>query len=182
MHAVEPPSDGSHSHEDGRSSGAGGRMDRLLEALSVLLALVGGAVLLAAAALAGGSVVGRWLWSTPVAGDVELMQVACAVSIALFLPYCQRRGDHVMVAFFTGRASRAVRRRLDAAGHALLGLVMLLLAWRAGVGVVEMRAAGEVTMLLALPTWLTYLAMVPGLALSGLVALHAGHRRWWHER
>lgn len=50
---------------------------------------------------------------------------------------------------------------------------MLLLAWRAGVGVADMKAAGETTMLLAVPTWLTYLAMVPGLLLSALVALHA---------
>jgi TRAP-type C4-dicarboxylate transport system permease small subunit len=148
-------------------------MARLLERASVVLALVGGGVLVAAALLATVSILGRWLADAPIEGDIELMQVACAVTIALALPYCQWHAGHVTVDFFTQRAAAAARRGLDRAGHALSAVVMLLLAWRAGVGVADMRAAGETTMLLAVPTWLTYLAMVPGLLLAALVALHA---------
>ena len=148
-------------------------MARWLDRASVASALAGGLVLLAAALLAGASIVGRWLASAPIAGDIELMQVACAVSIALFLPYCQMHAGHVRVDFFTQRAAVRTRRVLDRCGHAALALVMLLLAWRAGVGVAEMKDAGETTMVLGVPTWLTYLAMVPGLLLSALVALRA---------
>jgi TRAP-type C4-dicarboxylate transport system permease small subunit len=146
---------------------------RWLERASAALALAGGLVLLAAAMLAGVSIAGRWLADVPIAGDIELMQVACAVSIALFLPRCQLHAGHVIVDFFTLRAAAATRRGLDRAGHALTAIVMLLLAWRAGVGVAEMKAVGETTMVLGVPTWITYLAMVPGLLLSAAVAMHA---------
>jgi len=148
-------------------------MARWLERASVLLALVGALLLAAAATLTGISIVGRWLADAPIVGDIELMQIACAVAIALVLPYCQWQAGHVTVDFFTRRTPAKVRRALDRAGHAAAALVLALLAWRAGVGVVEMRAAGETTMLLGVPTWLSYLAMVPGLLLAALVALHA---------
>ncbi len=148
-------------------------MARWLERASELLALAGALVLAAAATVTGVSILGRWLADAPIAGDIELMQIACAVAIALVLPYCQWQAGHVTVDLFTRRAPAGVRRALDRAGHAAAALVLALLAWRAGVGVVEMRAAGETTMLLAVPTWITYLAMVPGLVLAALVALHA---------
>jgi TRAP-type C4-dicarboxylate transport system permease small subunit len=148
-------------------------MARWLERASSALALAGGLVLLAVALLAVVSILGRWLADAPIAGDIELMQVACAVSIALFLPYCQLHAGHVTVDFFTLRASAGTRRALDRVGHAAAALAMLLLAWRAGVGVADMKVVGETTMVLGVPTWLTYLAMVPGLLVSSLVALHA---------
>ena len=57
-------------------------------------------------------------------------------------------------------------------------LVCLVLAWRAGVGVADMREAGETTMVLGFPFWMTYLVMVPGLALSGVVGLHVAWEQW----
>jgi len=148
-------------------------MARGLERASRWLALAGGAVLAAAALLTTLSVLGRWLWAAPITGDIELMQIACVVAIALFLPHCQLHCGHVQVDLFTRRAGAALRARLDRAGHALGAAVMLLLAWRAAVGVGDMWAAGETTMLLGVPLWIAYLAMVPGLLLSALVALVA---------
>jgi TRAP-type C4-dicarboxylate transport system permease small subunit len=146
-------------------------MHRALTWASQLMALAGGLVLSGAALLTDVSIAGRWLFDRPIFGDVELMQVGCAVAIALFLPECQIRSAHVRIDFFTARARRATRDRLDAIGAATLGLLFLLLAWRAGVGVLEMRANGETTMVLGFPTWLTYLAMVPGLAVAGVIGL-----------
>ncbi len=153
-------------------------MQRLLDLLAKALAVVGGLVLLAATAMTVVSVIGRRQAGAPIIGDVELMQVACAVAVALFLPYCQLRNGHIIVDFFTARAAARTRSRLDALGSALLALAMLLLAWRAGVGVAEMRATGETTMVTGFPVWLTYLAMVPGLVLSGVIALVVAWRQW----
>jgi TRAP-type C4-dicarboxylate transport system permease small subunit len=156
-------------------------LDRVFLFLARVLAVLGGCVLLAASGMTVVSVLGRWLADRPVLGDVELMQVACAVAVALFLPYCQVRNAHIIVDFFTARAAARTRRRLDALGSTLLATAMLLLAWRAGVGVAEMKAAGETTMVTGFPFWLTYLAMVPGLALSGAIALHLAWRQWRGE-
>ena len=148
-------------------------MAKLLRSASELLAVLGALVLLAVAMVAAVSIGGRWLFGSPITGDVELMQVACVVAIACFLPYCQWRGGHVRVEFFTQRAGSNVRAALDRLGQALLAMIMLLLALRAGVGVAEMRMHGETTMVLGFPAWLMYLALVPGLVLSAAVALHA---------
>lgn len=145
----------------------------LLQRASRWLAVLGALVLIAAAAVAAVSIAGRWLFDAPIVGDVELMQVACVVAIASALPLCQARGGHVQVNFFTQRASLRLRAALDRLGQALLAVIMLLLAWRAGVGVAEMKANGETTMVLGFPAWLMYLSLVPGLALSAAVALHA---------
>lgn len=146
-------------------------MRRLLEALATTLALLGGALLLGVACLTVVSVAGRWFASQPVTGDIELVQLATAASIALFLPYCQLHGSHLIVDFFTARSSGPTQRRLDAVGALLAGAVFFLLAWRAGVAVGEMRSAAETTMVLGIPLWLPYAAMVPGLALAGLVGV-----------
>lgn len=152
-------------------------MRRLLDALATALALLGGALLLGVALLTVVSVVGRWLASHPVTGDIELVQVATAASIALFLPYCQVHGSHLIVDFFTARSSGPVQRRLDAVCSVLSGGVFFLLAWRAGVAVAEMRQAAETTMVLGIPLWMPYAAMVPGLALAGVLGLEQPFRR-----
>lgn len=146
---------------------------RALARAAAGLALVGGIVLLAAALVCVVSIVGRWLADAPILGDVELMQLGCVAAIAFFLPWCQTQDAHVRVDFFMQRATAATQRRLDRAGHLLLAAVMLLLAARTAAGVADMREAGETTMLLGLPMWIAYLSLVPGLLLSGLIALRA---------
>jgi TRAP-type C4-dicarboxylate transport system permease small subunit len=150
----------------------------LLHRVSVALALIGGAVLAAMALLATVSILGRWWFSTPVWGDVELVQMGTAVAIALSLPYAQFKRAHIMVDFFTTRAAPATRARLDSLGSLLLGLVCLLLAWRAGVGVLDMRSVGETTMVLGFPIWIVYVAMVIGLAVTSVVGVAGAWRLW----
>lgn len=146
-------------------------MRRLLDALAKALALLGGGLLLGVALLTAVSVMGRWLASQPVTGDIELVQLATAAAIALFLPYCQLHGSHLVIDFFTARSSGLMQRRLDAVGSMLAGAVFFLMAWRAGVAVAEMRRAAETTMVLGIPLWLPYAAMVPGLALAGIAGV-----------
>ena len=157
-------------------------MRRILEGLSVALALVGGLILAAVALLTTASILGRWLFATPILGDIELVQTGCAMMIALALPYCQLKRAHIIVDFFTQGARPGLRAGLDAFGSIALGVVCLLLAWRAAIGVGDMRENGETTMILGFPFWMTYLVMVPGLALSGLVALFVAWEQWSEGR
>jgi TRAP-type C4-dicarboxylate transport system permease small subunit len=63
------------------------------------------------------------------------------------------------------------RGLLDAIGALLLALMVGLLAWRTMVGALSVREAGEATMILDLPMWISYAALGPGLALTALIAL-----------
>jgi TRAP-type C4-dicarboxylate transport system permease small subunit len=89
-----------------------------------------GACLIGIALMTLASVVGRVLWSSPIQGDVEMVQLACAVGLACFLPYTQWQGGNIIVDFFTTWASRRTQQRLDALGALLVGAVAGLLCWR----------------------------------------------------
>ncbi len=148
----------------------------VLYALARGLAVLGGLVLVAISLVAVVSILGRWLFSAPLPGDYELAQLAAAVSVATFLPYCQMRGGHVLVDFFTARSSPRVKGWLDFVGSLVLAAVAAVLAWRTTLGMVELRATGEMTMILSIPTWLAYIPMVPSFALLALAALYSAWR------
>jgi len=151
-----------------------------LDRACALCALAGGAILTLLALMSVASITGRALLSKPLQGDYELVQTGCALFVALCLPYCQLKRANIIVDFFTTNASARTQLRLDAFGALLLALVMLLLAWRTGAGLITMRSSGETTTILGMPAWWTYAGMLPGIALTALVAFRDAlrmHRR-----
>lgn len=146
-------------------------MTRALRGAAQLFALAGGVVLLSVAALTTASVIGRWLFATPVPGDVELVQLGTASALALFLPYCQLHGSHLIVDIFTAHAPAALHHRLNRVVRVLAALTLTALALRAGAGLADLYAAGETTMVLGWPLWIAYFALPPSLALTAAVAL-----------
>jgi TRAP-type C4-dicarboxylate transport system permease small subunit len=151
---------------------------RWLERLARLLAWGGGLTMTAITLMSVYSVVMRNLLGAPIQGDLELVQMGCAISIAAFLPLCQLRNGHIIVDFFTSRVSEATRQRLDAIGSVLIGIVMALLAWRTTIGAIEANAYMETTMIMALPVWIGYALMVPSLALAAVAAFWLALRRF----
>ena len=144
------------------------------------LALVGGGVFLALVAMGIVSIVGRKLFSAPVPGDVEILQMAAACASASFFAYCHLNGGDVKVDFFTARSSAKTVHRLDAFGSGLVGLFGSAVSWRALEGALSIREAGETSMILGWPLWIAQILMVPGfvlLALAGfyMLALHLRH-------
>jgi TRAP-type C4-dicarboxylate transport system permease small subunit len=146
-------------------------VSRALDVLARAFAFAGGVVLVAMTGMSVVSIAGRTVLSRPLAGDFELVQVGCAVAVAAFLPYCQLRRGNIIVDFFTVRAGPRVQAALDALGALLLVAVMALLAWRTAAGMLTVKAAGEITMIVGFPVWLGYAAIVPSLALTALVGL-----------
>jgi TRAP-type C4-dicarboxylate transport system permease small subunit len=151
---------------------------RALDGLARGFALAGGAILVALTLMSVASVTGRALLGTPVPGDFELVQIGCGAAIAAFLPYCQLRRGNIIVDFFTVRAGPRVQAALDAFGALLLALVMAVLAWRTALGMVAVRAAGEVSMIVGFPIWVGYAAIVPSLVLATVAALHTAQESW----
>ena len=146
-------------------------VDRVLELLCDTSATIGGVVLVAIASVTVVSVIGRAFFSHPILGDVELVQLGCAVVVASFLPYTQFRRANIIVDFFTTGASEKTQSKLDAFGTLLYSLVLGLVAWRVAVGGIDIKANQETSMLMALPLWIPYLLMVPGLVLCSVIGL-----------
>jgi TRAP-type C4-dicarboxylate transport system permease small subunit len=151
---------------------------RALDGLARAFALAGGALLVAITGMSVASIVGRAVLGTPVPGDFELVQIGCGAGIAMFLPYCQLRRGHIIVDFFTVRAPKQAQAALDAFGALALAAVMALLAWRTAAGMLTVKAAGEVSMIVGFPIWIGYAAIVPSLALAALVGVATAVESW----
>jgi TRAP-type mannitol/chloroaromatic compound transport system permease small subunit len=154
-----------------------GPLGRRLLAASRLLALAGGAVFLLLVAMSVVSIVGRKLFSMPVPGDVELLQMTAAFACACFFAYCHLMGGDVKVDFFTSKLQQRAIHGLDAAGSFLYGLIGAVLAWRALAGALSVREAQETSVILGWPVWVAQVLMVPGFALMAC----AGFYMAWHH-
>jgi TRAP-type C4-dicarboxylate transport system permease small subunit len=127
-------------------------------------------VLVGIALMSATSIVGRALFSRPIQGDYELVQMGTAIFVACCLPLAQIRYANIIVDFFTTRASPRTNALLDAGGALAVAVVMTFVAWRTGVGTIDIMRSGQTTTILGVPTWYTYVAMLPGLALCAVAA------------
>ncbi|MER2553136.1 MAG: TRAP transporter small permease [Thauera sp.] len=148
------------------------RVGRALDVLCRAFAVGGGLVLAAMALMMVFSIARRSLIGTPVQGDFELVQYATAIAVSMFLPFCQMVRGHIIVDFFTMGASERVRAALDAFAGVLLAGAAVLVGWRLSVGMGELLTNGDSSMILGVPTWYAYTAMVPSFFLLGCAALY----------
>lgn len=103
-------------------------MKRALQWLVKASALLGALGFLGIALLVCTSVAGRELMSAPVPGDYELVQMLCAVSVALVLPYTHWSGGNVFIDIFTQKTlSAATNQWIDRGAHLVVALISALI-------------------------------------------------------
>jgi TRAP-type C4-dicarboxylate transport system permease small subunit len=147
-------------------------IDRWLNRIAEALAWIGGLILLGLVGMSLVSIISRKLGFLPVNGDMEIMQMGCAVATCAFLPLCTLRGDHLRVEFFTEGCRSSVRRRFDAVTDLLLAGVFALLAWRTGLQMLDGQETGEVSALIAMPIWIPVMLLVPSLVMTAVCGLY----------
>lgn len=155
-------------------SGAGGAPAapyKALEAVTRVLALAGGALLMVAIAITLVSVVGRYAFDAPVPGDYELVELTCAVGVFLFFPYTHAVDGNIIAEFFTAGLSARHRRVLDVGNDIVFTFVAMLLTWRLAAGFLDKFDTGETTILIQIPLWWAYGFAVVSMALLTLVCL-----------
>jgi len=150
---------------------------RLL-AVSRLFALAGGVLFIALIAMSLVSIVGRKLFSLPVPGDFEILQMGAAVAAATFFAYCQMTDGHVRVDFFTNWLPRRLRAFLDGLATLLMSAVALLISWRTAVGAVSSLESGEASLMLGWPGWIAIALIVPSFVLFATTGLYIAARRF----
>jgi len=149
---------------------------RLLDRVATGFTMLGGLTFCALIVMSIVSIVGRKLFSAPVQGDVELMQMGAAVGAAAFLPLCELYDHNVKVDALTGWMSDRGRAVLDTAAHGLLTVAAVLIAWRTSMAAVDGVSSGEVSTLLTVPMWLPVALLVPSFALLALCGLYRSGR------
>lgn len=147
-------------------------MDKIIDWLAKACAIVGGLTMVTITLITTGSVLSRWLFNSPLLGDSELVEFAMAIAVACFLPLCQWKRGNIIVDFFTTSVKPSTRVFLDRLGALLIGIMMALLAWRTAAGAISQHEAGSTTMLMGLPEWTAFVAMVPPLALTAWIGLY----------
>ena len=157
-----------------------GSFGQWLLSASKALAIFGGLVFVLLVAMSIVSIVGRKMFSAPVPGDMELLQMAAAFASACFFAQCHLQGGDVKVDFFTANASPVTVCRLDAMGSLLVGIFGTLITWRACVGAFSIKAAGETSMILGWPVWIAQILMVPGFFLLALAGFYKAWVYWQH--
>jgi TRAP-type C4-dicarboxylate transport system permease small subunit len=144
--------------------------------LARLLALTGGAILLAVSALVTTSVVLRIVTGSGIDGDFEIVQLAAAIAAFCLFPLCLAIRGNIFVDTFTTGLPKRWNAVLDGLWDTLFGLIILVFAARMVVGSVDQFASKTTLMVLPIPTWWA-VALCAGLAaLLGITALAVGVR------
>ena len=133
---------------------------RILNNITRGFAIFGGFVLLSAALISISSIFGRVVFSSPLLGDFELVEIACAVAIGSFLPLCHLKNGNVVVDFITANLSKSKINILDATSSLIFGCVALFFSCRMILGAQDMYMYKEETMLLAFPIWIPFLPVI----------------------
>ncbi|MEM7465150.1 MAG: TRAP transporter small permease [Pseudomonadota bacterium] len=149
-----------------------GFFGRILMMLAKLFAIFGGLVLLIIVAVNFLSILGRFLFSSPLVGDFELVKIGCAVAISSFLPICQLMRGNVIVDFVTAGLSDRVRHILDGASGALFALVAMFFTWRMIYGIQDMYKYSEETMLLQIPVWIPFIPVIASFLLLSFCCIY----------
>ncbi len=145
------------SEENARPSDLFGRV---LHQVALALAIFGGLVLLVIVGINSLSIAGRFLFSSPLVGDFELVELGCAVAVSSFLPLCHLRSGNVIVDFVTARLPSSFKDALDALSALIFGMIAGFFTWRMCYGAQDMYRYREETMLLQVPLWIPFLPVV----------------------
>ena len=159
-----------------------GPIGRLLDSLSRTLAVCAGITLTGMALMSLVSVIGRAVFSKPIVGDYELVQVMTAMAVSMSLPYCHLVRGHVIVDFFTTSLPTRVNDYLDLIANLLLAIGAYTISWRMTVGMVQLKTSGDATMLLNIHIWYVYLPMVLSFFVLGCSAIYATWEDFTGER
>lgn len=138
---------------------------RLVYVLARLVALAGGAVLVAMVAVTGVSIVGRMLLPlngligtdfSPIQGDYEIVEAGMSFAIFAFLPWCHLTRGHAVVAIVTDRLPARYNAITEFFVDLLFLVIAVFIAWRHYVGLLDKLGYMETTFILRLPLWWWY--------------------------
>lgn len=144
---------------------------RWLDRLAAALAIAGGTLTCLAAVLVTVSVVGRWLFNSPIPADYEMVEIAVGVAVFAFLGQTQARNGHIAVDTFTLRLPVRVNATIDGIWDLVLAGFLGFFAWGLYAGGMDARANGLTLIQLPWPVWPVYLLCSLLAALACLIAV-----------
>jgi TRAP-type C4-dicarboxylate transport system permease small subunit len=139
-----------------------------------LLAYVGGLLLCALGLMVVISVSGRALLQLglgPVPGDFEMVEMATAVVVFFFLPWCYLKNGHASVDLVYMHLPRWAQRGVTVFSDLMMLLAWVVLTWRLGLSLVDKIREGETTFILQVPVWIAFAICLFGAVVGCLTYL-----------
>ena len=150
----------------------------LFESLCKKLAMIAGVVLVLMSIITVVSVMGRYLFDSPIVGDAEIVKLLTGVAVSFCLPYCHMRYGNVIVDVFTAHTSPIIKGTLDFIGSLLLALLILLLAWQTSVGAVDAYNYNNESMMLRIKEWWFFVIIAGGLYMLSIAGFIVAIRQF----
>jgi len=144
---------------------------KALSTLARMSAILAGLLMTIITLLTCGNLFLRNVTEDAIPGAFEMTALATGAAIALFMPLCQVRQGNIIVDFFTANCSDETNAIMDRIGALVLSAIFALLAWRTVIGGLSAYNANSLTMLMGIPEWIVYAAMVPPFALTAIIGL-----------
>lgn len=148
----------------------------VLRRCSNALALAGGIIVLLIIAMSIISLVGRKLFSAPIPGDLEILEMSMAVAVAAFLPIVEMRDNNIRVDLIAGFLPAMANRVLLVVCHLLLAAVAGFICWRTYLLAAESYQNMETSTMLVVSLWIPQALMLPSFLLLTLAGLYQAAR------
>lgn len=116
-------------------------------------------------------VLGRWLFSKPIKGTVDLTELGLSMVIFLSLAYTHVRKEHISVDFLVEKLSQKVQRIFDIVINIIIAGLMLLMAWSLYGNVQRLNSSNTISGDLGLPIYIFAILAVIGAIAFALIAI-----------
>ncbi|MGA0571909.1 TRAP transporter small permease [Variovorax sp. VNK109] len=144
------------------------RIDRWCE---ISLGVVSGSALFAMMCLTFVDVVGRYFFSMPLMGGVEVIEVLLVITIFAGLPLAALHQEHIEIDVLGTFIPPAVWGALGRIGNAVFAVALVLVAWLLLRRARQLHADGEATAMLHIPLDAVAWSMVVFTVISALLHL-----------
>ena len=122
-----------------------------LDGLCAALAVLSGAVLLGLIGLTFVDVVMRYIFSAPILGAKDLLQMGMVLVFALALPFTWRMGGHIVVDLVPDYPIPGLTRARDVAVRLIGLLIFAVLSWQAWLRADDAALFNEATNMIEVP-------------------------------
>lgn len=116
------------------------------------------------ALLTGADIISRGAFGSPIFGVEEMIAVLAVLTTGLALAYTHSQKSNIGVEFLVSKFKRKTRHNIRCATNTISAILFAVVAWRLVLYGQNLKAVDQVTMTLALPTYLIIYALAFGFA------------------
>ena len=143
--------------------------------LARTLAVVGGVALIVITIITVVSITGRAFVRHglgPIPGDFELVEAGVGFAVFSFLPWCQLNRGHATVDLFTSFFPDGANRFIEFVSELLMSIIIIVIAWRLAIGMMDKIRYGETTFILQFPVWWPFAACMVAAVIAIVISLY----------